>query len=70
MNSSVGVIEDLRRAGVPREKGAEGYSADFQVCLPYRGLFVWHVGKDDVVGDANQVVFCRPGETFRMSAPP
>jgi AraC family transcriptional regulator len=69
MNSSVGVIEDLRRAGVPREKGVEGYSAEFQVCLPYRGLFVWHVGKDDVVGDANQVVFCRPGEAFRMSAP-
>ena len=44
-------------------------SAEFQVCLPYRGLFVWHVGGADVVGDPNQVIFVRAGETYRMSAP-
>jgi AraC-like DNA-binding protein len=69
MNLSIGFVEDLRRSGVRPEKGPEGFCSDFQVCLPYRGLFVWHVGDDEVVGDANQVVFCVPGESFRMSAP-
>jgi AraC family transcriptional regulator len=69
MNLSIGFVEDLRRTAVRPEKGPEGFCSDFQVCLPYRGLFVWHVGNDEVVGDANQVVFCVPGESFRMSAP-
>lgn len=69
LDLSVGFIEDLRRTGVRPEKGPEGYCTDFQVCLPYRGLFVWHVGHDEVIGDANQVVFCVPGESFRMRAP-
>jgi AraC-like DNA-binding protein len=66
---SIGFVEDLRRAGIRPGKGPEGFCSDFQICLPYRGLFVWHVGDDDVVGDANQVVFSVPGESFRMSGP-
>lgn len=69
LDLSVGLVEDLRRVGVRPGKGPEDVCADFQICLPYRGLFVWHVGKDDVVGDANQIVFVRGGERFRMSAP-
>jgi AraC family transcriptional regulator len=66
---SVGFVEDLNRANLRPGKGPEGFCSDFQVCLPYRGLFVWHVADDDVVGDANQIVFCAPGESFRMSGP-
>ena len=69
LDLSIGFVEDLRRTGVRPEKGPECFCSDFQVCLPYRGLFVWHVDGHDVVGDANQVVFCKPGETFRMSGP-
>ena len=69
LDLSIGFVEDLQRAGVPPGKGPEGYCSDFQVCFPYRGLFVWHVEGDDVVGDANQVVFSRPDESFRMAAP-
>ena len=58
---SVGLVEDLRRAGMRPGKGPEAFCAEFQICLPYRGVFVWHVGGDDVVGDANQVVFVRVG---------
>jgi AraC family transcriptional regulator len=66
---SIARVEDLRRSGVRSGKGPEGFCSDFQICFPYRGIFVWHVGDDDVVGDANQVVGCRPGESFRMSGP-
>lgn len=69
MRLSIGVVEDLDRESVPAGGGPEGFCGDFQICLPYRGLFVWHVAGDEVVGDPNQVVFVRGGEPFRMSAP-
>jgi AraC-like DNA-binding protein len=37
--------------------------------LPYRGLFVWNVGNDEVVGDANQVLFVTAGESYHLSQP-
>lgn len=69
LDLSVGLVEDLRHGEAWRDKSAEDFCDVFQVCLPYRGLFVWHVGDDEVVGDANQVVFVRSGESFRMSNP-
>jgi AraC family transcriptional regulator len=69
VNVSIGLVEDLRREGVRPERGPEGFCDAFQICLPYRGLFVWHVGRDEIVGDSNQVIFVRGGESYRMSAP-
>jgi AraC-like DNA-binding protein len=70
MGNAVGLVESLRVAG-PRSPRphAESYSPDFQVCLPYHGAFVWHVGQDDVVADPNQVLFVAGGEGFRLSQP-
>lgn len=65
---SVGLVEDVR-ASVPRGTDAAGYSPDFQLALPYRGFFVWHVGRDEVVGDANQALFVTGGEEYRLSHP-
>jgi AraC-like DNA-binding protein len=69
LQSHIGLVEDLRSPGVSARKSTEGFSADFQVCLPYRGLFVWHVGHDAVVGDANQVLFVAGGESYDLSQP-
>jgi AraC-like DNA-binding protein len=69
LDLEVGVVEDLRSTPESPVKGPEGFCADFQICFPYAGFFVWHVGSDEVVGDANQVVFVRGGEAFRMSSP-
>lgn len=66
---SVGRVEHVRRVGGCHAKTAEDFCAEYQVCFPYRGVFVWHVEGDDVVGDANQVVFVRGGESYRMSGP-
>ena len=62
------LVENLRRHGV-RLAHSAGFSPEFQVCLPYRGLFVWHVGADDVVSDANQVLYVSSGQPFRLSEP-
>ncbi|HEY7290968.1 MAG TPA: AraC family transcriptional regulator [Vicinamibacterales bacterium] len=69
LSSSLGCIEAFECCGLGRARTDEDYSPHFQVCLPYSGLFVWHVGRDDVVADSNQVLFVAAGETFRLSAP-
>lgn len=69
LSSNVGLVEDLWCSGVRRRKTPEDFSPHFQVCLPYRGLFVWHVGADEVVGDANQVLFVSGGESYHISQP-
>lgn len=67
--SSIALVENLRSGGDCAGKSPASFSPDFQVCLPYRGLFVWHVGQDDVVGDANQVLFVSSGENFSLTNP-
>jgi AraC-like DNA-binding protein len=69
LDSTVALAEDMR--SLPRDdgRGPEGFSGNFQICLPYRGLFIWHVGHDDVVGDANQVLFVSGGEPYRLTQP-
>ena len=64
------LVESLSVESRPHSRaGIEDYSPDYQVCLPYAGAFVWHVGRDDVVADPNGVLFVRGGEGFRVSQP-
>ena len=37
--------------------------------FPYRGVYVRHLGRDDAVGEANQVLFFNAGEGYRVSHP-
>lgn len=68
LDSSAGLVENLQCGG-HRHTSAEDFSPRFQVCLPYRGLFVWHVGDDDIVADANTVLFVSGGESYYISQP-
>lgn len=65
----VGLVEDVRRRDACPAGDREAFAPELQVCLPYRGIFVWHVGRDDVIGDPNQVVFVTGGESSRISSP-
>jgi AraC family transcriptional regulator len=69
LDPSIARVENVRRDSEQHAKTAEDFCAEYQVCFPYRGVFVWHVGGDDVVGDPNQVIFVRGGESYRMSGP-
>lgn len=69
LDLSVGLVETVSAAGGVRTVGPEDISTDFQIALPYRGVFVWHVGDDQVVGDPDQVLFVTGGESYRMSEP-
>ena len=67
--SPLGLVENLRCRGSRMRTTPEGFSPDFQVCLPYRGLFVWHVAGEEVVSDSNQVLFVSGGQDYRLSEP-
>jgi AraC-like DNA-binding protein len=67
--SPLGLVENVGLRGTRPTRTVESVSSDFQVCLPYRGLFVWHVGGEDVVGDANQVLFVSTAQAYRFTAP-
>jgi hypothetical protein len=67
IDSSIALVEDWTTQEVPLTRSAEDYSPRTQICFPYRGVFIWHVGGQDIVGDANQVLFVPPGEAFRLS---
>jgi len=69
ISSSSGVLEDVADPVSRRGLGAEDVSPQFQLSFPYRGIFIWHVGLDQVVGDANQILFVTGGEAFRLSTP-
>ena len=69
LESGLALVEDVRSNAHVGSVGAEGFSAEAQLVLPYRGLFVWEVGRDTVVGDPNQALFVAPGEEFRMMHP-
>jgi AraC family transcriptional regulator len=69
LGSAIGVVENLRCPGVPGNRTAEDFSPKFQVCFPYRGLFVWHVCGDEVVADSNQVLFVSGGEAYHLTEP-
>ena len=69
LDGPIGLVEDVRGGDRPPAALITGYSSSFQVALPYRGLFVWHVGGDDVVGDSNQVLYVTRGESYSLSQP-
>jgi AraC family transcriptional regulator len=69
LDGAVALAEDACYAEAPRGQEIVGFSDQFQVAFPYRGVLVWHVGCDDVVGDANQVLFVSGGERYRLSEP-
>ncbi len=66
---SVALVEDVGLRGASEQVAPEAYSPEFQLVFPYRGMFVWEVGHDQVVGDPNQALFVTGGEAFRMRHP-
>jgi AraC-like DNA-binding protein len=68
LDLSIGLVEDVR-SGAPVSWGRRDFSPQFQLAFPYRGLFVWNVGGEEVVGDANQALFVTGGEEYRLDQP-
>jgi AraC family transcriptional regulator len=62
-------IRDVCCEGRCRNKSAEEWTAATELVFPYRGVYVRHVGNDQTVAEANQVLFFNASEGYRVSHP-
>jgi AraC-like DNA-binding protein len=69
LKSPTVTIRDVCCKGRCRDKSAEEWTAATELVFPYRGVYVRHVGNDQAVAEANQVLFFNAGEGYRVSHP-
>lgn len=62
-------LRDVVCRGECRHRSAEECSRTTHLVFPYRGVYVRHVGSDDAVAEANQVLFFNAGESYCVSHP-
>jgi AraC family transcriptional regulator len=69
LKSPTVTIRDTYCQGRCRDRSAEECTTTTQLVFPYRGVYVRHVGHDQTVADANQVLFFNATESYRVSHP-
>jgi AraC-like DNA-binding protein len=69
VKTSTVAIRDVYCRGSCRHQSAEECTATTQQVFPYRGVFVRHLGSNQAVAEANQVLFFNATEGYRVSHP-
>ncbi|MBO0722623.1 MAG: helix-turn-helix transcriptional regulator [Blastocatellia bacterium] len=62
-------VRDICCQGTCRSRSAKEYAIHTQLVFPYRGVYVRHLGRDDAVAEANQVLFFNAAEEYQVSHP-
>jgi len=62
-------IRDTYCSGGHAHEHVEECAATTQLVFPYRGVYVRHLGTDQAVAEANQVMFFNANEGYRVSHP-
>lgn len=69
LSSAEMTLRDVVCQGTCRHRSAEECATATHLVFPYRGTYVRHVGQDNAVADANQLVLFNQGEAYRVSHP-
>ncbi|HEU5217451.1 MAG TPA: AraC family transcriptional regulator, partial [Gemmatimonadales bacterium] len=69
LNTDTVAIRDVLCLGTHQQKSAEETSRTTHLVFPYRGVYVRHLGSDEAVAEANQVLFFNAAEDYRVSHP-
>jgi len=69
LKTTTATIRDVVCRGECRHKSAEECPSSTHLVFPYRGVFLRHLGEDDAVAEANQVLFFNAEEAYRVSHP-
>jgi AraC-like DNA-binding protein len=69
LNTPTVTVTDVVCSGACRHKSEEECTTETHLVFPYRGVYVRHVGRDDAVAEANQVLFFNAWEGYRVSHP-
>src|SRR6185369_10000295 len=62
-------VWDVGCQGSCRQQSAEECATDTHLVFPYRGVYARHLGRDQAVAEANQVLFFNATEGYRVSHP-
>src|SRR5436190_13541277 len=62
-------VSDVVCAGESTHRSDVETSARTHLVFPYRGTYVRHLGEDEVVADASQVLFFNAGDPYQVSHP-
>ncbi len=68
LETSIVTIRDVRCQG-SRQQSGEECANEIQLVFPYRGVYVRHLGNDQAVAEANQVLFFNAAEGYQVSHP-
>lgn len=69
LKSSTVTVKDTYCRGTCKHQSPEECTTSTQLVFPYRGVYVRHVGRDQAVAEANQVLFFNAYEGYRISHP-
>src|SRR5882757_8275171 len=62
-------VRDVCCRGSCRHQSAEECATATELVFPYSGVYVRHVGSDQAIAEANQVLFFNATEGYRVSHP-
>ena len=69
LNTDAVAIRDVVCAGECRHKSAQECARTTHLVFPYRGVYVRHLGREQAVAEANQVLFFNATQTYCVSHP-
>ena len=69
LKTPIVTVRDVGCRGSCRHVSAEECVTATELVFPYSGVYVRHLGSDQAVAEANQVLFFNPAEGYRVSHP-
>ncbi len=69
LKSPTVTVRDVYCRGSCRHQSAEEFASAAELVFPYRGVYMRHLGQDQAVAEANQVLFFNATEGYRISHP-
>jgi AraC-like DNA-binding protein len=69
LNTPLVAVRDVECQGRCRHQSDEEATQATHLVFPYRGIYIRHLGSDDAVAEANQVLFFNAHDGYRVSHP-
>lgn len=69
LDTAIVRVRDVVCSGECRHRSDEECTSATHLVFPYRGVFVRHVGRNDAVAEANQLLFFNEAEPYQVSHP-
>jgi AraC family transcriptional regulator len=69
LNTAILTLRDVYCQGTRQCSSVQESASETQLVFPYRGVYVRHLGSDQAVAEANQVLLFNADEGYRVSHP-